>query len=82
MTLLTVQSVANKIIICGKMSFLTSKYDFGKCLNESGRFKAKNLYLGVGTFWGLSGEFVVYTFILMLTKNQKNQTTGIRDFLA
>ena len=32
--------------------------------------------------WGLSGEFVVYTFILMLTKNQKNQTTGIRDFLA
>ena len=55
---------------------------FGKCLSESGRFKAKNLYRGVGTFWDFSGEFVVYTFMLMLAKNQKNRTTGIRDFLA
>ena len=64
------------------MPFLTSKHYFGKCLNESGRFKAKNLYRGMGTFGGLSGEFVAYTFMLMLTKNQKNRTTGIRDFLA
>ena len=64
------------------MSFLTSKHYFGKCLNKSGRFKAKNLYRGAGTYWGLSGEFVAYTFIWMLTKNQKNRTTGIRDFLA
>ena len=64
------------------MSFLTSKHHFGKCLNEFGRFKAKNLYRRVGTFWGVSGEFLVYTFMLMHTKNNKNRTTGIRDFLA
>ena len=60
------------------MSFLTAKRHFGKCLNGS----VKNLYRGVGTFWGLSGEFLVCTFILMVTKNHKNRTTGIRDFLA
>ena len=35
-----------------------------------------------GDFWGLSTQFLVYTFVLMLTKNHKNRTTGIRDFLA
>ena len=64
------------------MSFLTSKHRFGKCLNESGQFKAKNLYHGVEIFWDLSGEFLVYAFIFMLTKNKKNRTTGIRDILA
>ena len=61
------------------MSFLTSKHYFGKSPVDS---KRKNLYRGVGNFGGLSGEFVAYTFMLMLTKNQKNRTTGIRDFLA
>ena len=64
------------------MSFSTAKHRFGKCLSESGRFKVKNLYRGVGTFWHLSGELLVYKFILMLTKNKKNRTTGIRDILA
>ena len=45
-------------------------------------FKAKYLYPGVRRFWGLSGELVVYTFILIFTENHKNRTAGVRDFLA
>ena len=63
------------------MSFLTSKYYFGKCLNESGRFKAKILYRGVGIFWDLSSEVVVYRFVLIYTKKlQKSNDRNLRFF--
>ena len=54
---------------------------FGNCLNEGGRFKAKYLYRGVGTFWGLSGGVEVHTFILKLTKKiQKSNHRNSRFF--
>ena len=39
-------------------------------------FKAKYLYRGVGTFWGHSGELVVYTFIWIFTENKSNNRSS------
>lgn len=63
------------------MSVMTLKCHFGKCLNEYGRFKAKYLYRGVGTFWGLSGGVEVHTFVLILMKKtQKSNHRNSRFF--
>ena len=63
------------------MSSITLKHHFGKRLNEYGRFKVKYLYHGVGTFWGLSGGFQVYTFLLIFTKKiEKSNHRNSRFF--
>ena len=63
------------------MSVITLKRMFSNCLNECGRFKAKYLYRGVGTFWDFSGGVEIYTFVLKLTKKiQKSKHRNSRFF--
>ena len=69
------------MIFCSTISFITTKHHFGKRKSECGRFKAKNLYHGVGIFWDLSGEVVVYRFALIYTKKlQKSNHRNLRFF--
>ena len=70
---LKIYKLVNKIIFCSN----NAKHHFDQC-----QFKAKFLYRGVGTYGDFSHRSEVCTFVCLYTKNEKNRTTGIRDFLV
>lgn len=76
---LTALSSLFKIIFRSTMSFA---HHFSKCLTGYGRFKPKYLSFGEGPFLRLTSQFEAYALVLLYTKNLKNRTTGIWDFLA
>ena len=73
---LKLYKLVNKIIICSN----NAKHHFDQCQNQYCQFKAKFLYRGVGTYGDFFHRSEVCTFVCLYTKNEKNRTTGIRDF--
>ena len=73
---LKLHKLVNKIIFCINIV----KHHFGQCQKQYCQFKAKFLYHKVGTYGDFFHRFEVCTFVFLYTKNDKNRTTGIRDF--